>query len=467
MSSPAFCIGIYHGVNPTPSYPATVYLNRGLARNSFNNPMNDAPTVISTSILISSSTSELSYLRGPTANPTNISGYMNSIQNMNTNRCDYAKKCGGCRFINESYQKSLEYKQDYICKLLKQFGRIEDIIGMEQPYFYRNKVNATFGRDRKGNIISGQYMENTHKIIDKNRCLIEDEYADEIIAYIKSVLKSFKITVFDDRTKYGLLRHVLVRTAHETGEVMVVLVLNSPVLPSKNNFVKALVKKFDRIKTVVINVNDRQTSMVLGKRNINIYGKGYIEDILCGKCFRISPTSFYQINSMQTEILYGKAIEFAGLTGKESVFDAYSGIGTIGICASDHAKNVYCVELNPEAVRDAKENGKRNGVKNVRFVCDDAGKFMVKMAQDKEKVDVLFLDPPRSGSTNIFIRQVSVLRPRKIVYVSCGPESLARDLKMFQKIGYQVKKIQPVDMFPFTEREHVETVCLLSRKAQV
>ncbi len=386
---------------------------------------------------------------------------------MNTNRCDYAKKCGGCRFINESYQKSLEYKQDYICKLLKQFGRIEDIIGMEQPYFYRNKVNATFGRDRKGNIISGQYMENTHKIIDKNRCLIEDEYADEIIAYIKSVLKSFKITVFDDRTKYGLLRHVLVRTAHETGEVMVVLVLNSPVLPSKNNFVKALVKKFDRIKTVVINVNDRQTSMVLGKRNINIYGKGYIEDILCGKCFRISPTSFYQINSMQTEILYGKAIEFAGLTGKESVFDAYSGIGTIGICASDHAKNVYCVELNPEAVRDAKENGKRNGVKNVRFVCDDAGKFMVKMAQDKEKVDVLFLDPPRSGSTNIFIRQVSVLRPRKIVYVSCGPESLARDLKMFQKIGYQVKKIQPVDMFPFTEREHVETVCLLSRKAQV
>ena len=386
---------------------------------------------------------------------------------MNTNRCDYAKKCGGCRFINESYQKSLEYKQDYICKLLKQFGRIEDIIGMEQPYFYRNKVNATFGRDRKGNIISGQYMENTHKIIDKNRCLIEDEYADEIIAYIKSVLKSFKITVFDDRTKYGLLRHVLVRTAHETGEVMVVLVLNSPVLPSKNNFVKALVKKFDRIKTVVINVNDRQTSMVLGKRNINIYGKGYIEDILCGKCFRISPTSFYQINSMQTEILYGKAIEFAGLTGKESVFDAYSGIGTIGICASDHAKNVYCVELNPEAVRDAKENGKRNGVKNVRFVCDDAGKFMVKMAQDKEKVDVLFLDPPRSGSTNIFIRQVSVLRPRKIVYVSCGPESLARDLKMFQRIGYQVKKIQPVDMFPFTEREHVETVCLLSRKAQV
>ena len=383
---------------------------------------------------------------------------------MNTNRCDYAKKCGGCRFINESYQKSLEYKQDYICKLLKQFGRIEDIIGMEQPYFYRNKVNATFGRDRKGNIISGQYMENTHKIIDKNRCLIEDEYADEIIAYIKSVLKSFKITVFDDRTKYGLLRHVLVRTAHETGEVMVVLVLNSPVLPSKNNFVKALVKKFDRIKTVVINVNDRQTSMVLGKRNINIYGKGYIEDILCGKCFRISPTSFYQINSMQTEILYGKAIEFAGLTGKESVFDAYSGIGTIGICASDHAKNVYCVELNPEAVRDAKENGKRNGVKNVRFVCDDAGKFMVKMAQDKEKVDVLFLDPPRSGSTNIFIRQVSVLRPRKIVYVSCGPESLARDLKMFQKIGYQVKKIQPVDMFPFTEREHVETVCLLSKK---
>lgn len=381
--------------------------------------------------------------------------------------CNYAKKCGGCRFINESYQKSLEYKQEYIQKLLKQFGKVEKIIGMEQPYHYRNKVNATFGRDQKGNIISGQYMEHTHKIVDKDVCLIEDKYADEIITYIKSVLKSFKITVFDDKTKYGLLRHVLVRTAHETGEVMVVLVLNSPVLPSKNNFVKALVKKFDRIKTIVINVNDRQTSMVLGKRNINIYGKGYIEDILCGKHFRISPTSFYQINSVQTEVLYGKAIEFAGLTGQESVFDAYSGIGTIGICVSDDAKSVYCVELNADAVKDAKENAKRNGVKNVRFVCDDAGKFMVKMAREKEKVDVLFLDPPRSGSTDVFIRQVSVLRPEKIVYVSCGPESLARDLKMFQRIGYQVKKIQPVDMFPFTEREHVETVCLLSRKAQV
>ena len=169
--------------------------------------------------------------------------------------CNYAKKCGGCRFINESYQKSLEYKQEYIQKLLKQFGKVEKIIGMEQPYHYRNKVNATFGRDQKGNIISGQYMEHTHKIVDKDVCLIEDKYADEIITYIKSVLKSFKITVFDDKTKYGLLRHVLVRTAHETGEVMVVLVLNSPVLPSKNNFVKALVKKFDRIKTIVINVN--------------------------------------------------------------------------------------------------------------------------------------------------------------------------------------------------------------------
>ncbi len=378
--------------------------------------------------------------------------------------CSYAKKCGGCRFINESYQKSLEYKQEYIQKLMKQFGKVEKIIGMEQPYHYRNKVNATFGRDRKGNIISGQYMEHTHKIVDKDMCLIEDEYADEIIVYIKSVLKSFKITVFDDRTKYGLLRHVLVRTAHETGEVMVVLVLNSPVLPSKNNFIKALVKKFDRIKTVVINVNDRQTSMVLGKRNINIYGKGYIEDVLCGKRFRISPTSFYQINSLQTEVLYSKAIEFAELTGKEAIFDAYSGIGTIGICASDYAKEVYCVELNPDAVRDAKENAKRNGVKNVRFVCDDAGKFMIKMAQDKEKVDVLFMDPPRSGSTEVFIRQVSVLRPKKVVYVSCGPESLARDLKLFQRIGYQVKKMQPVDMFPFTEREHVECVTLLQRK---
>ena len=333
---------------------------------------------------------------------------------------------------------------------------------MKEPYHYRNKVHHAFSRDKKGNIISGQYKESSHTIVDIDRCLIEDEYADEIISYIKSVIKSFKIKTYDEKTGYGLLRHVLIRTAHSSGQVMVVLVAASPVFPSKNNFVKALVSKFDRIKTVVLNVNDRYTSMVLGDRNINLYGKGYIEDVLCGKRFRISPSSFYQINSVQTEKLYNLAIEQAGINKSDVVIDAYSGIGTIGIIASENAGTVHCVELNKAAVRDAIINAKLNHAENIEFVCKDAGDYMVSLAQKHFKADVLIMDPPRSGSTKKFIDQISILGPERVVYISCNPETLKRDLKYFITKKYQVIKAMPVDMFPFTE--DVETCCLLSRK---
>lgn len=378
-----------------------------------------------------------------------------------TQICKYHKKCGGCSYIESEYAKTLNIKQRYVENLLGQYCKVSKIIGMENPYYYRNKVHAAFGRDRKGNVISGIYEEDSHRIINIDKCMIENELADEMIGYIKSLLKSFKIKVYDEDTGFGLLRHILIRTGHVTGQVMVVLVLSSPILPSKNNFAKVLKEKFPQIATIVINVNDKKTSMVLGERDIVIYGKGYIEDILCGKKYRISPQSFYQINSVQTEVLYQKAVEFAGLKGNERVIDAYSGIGTIGMTVSDYAKEVLCVELNQSAVKDAIANAKANQVKNVRFVCDDAGRFMVKMAEQGQKADVVLMDPPRAGSDEKFLSSIVKLGPEKVVYVSCNPETLARDLRYLVKKGYEVTRACPVDMFPFSG--HIETIVALHR----
>lgn len=241
---------------------------------------------------------------------------------------------------------------------------------------------------------------------------------------------------------------------------MVVLVLASPILPSKNNFVKALRKKHPNITTVVLNVNDKKTSMVLGDRNITLYGKGFIEDKLCGCTFRISPGSFYQVNPVQTELLYEKAIHEAHLTGRERIIDAYCGTGTIGIIAAKNAGEVIGVELNRDAIRDAVTNAKRNDIRNIRFYNDDAGKFMVEMAQNGEKADVVIMDPPRTGSDEAFLSSVVKLAPERVVYVSCGPETLARDLKYLTKHGYAVKRATPYDCFPFTS--HIETVCCLT-----
>ena len=282
------------------------------------------------------------------------------------------------------------------------------------------------------------------------------------IAAVLGLKSSFRIKTYDEDTGYGLLRHVLVRRGFFTDEIMVVIVIGSPIFPSKNNFVKALRKKYPQITTVVLNVNDKKTSMVLGERDIVIYGKGYIRDTLCGCTFRISPQSFYQVNPVQTEILYKTAIEYAGLGRKETVIDAYCGIGTIGLVAAKRAKNVIGVELNPDAVRDARINAKENKITNARFYQGDAGEFMENMAENGEHADVVFMDPPRTGSDKKFMSSVIKLNPSRIVYISCGPETLARDLEYLTKHGYDVRKIQPVDMFNFTD--HCENICLLTKK---
>lgn len=375
--------------------------------------------------------------------------------------CPYAKKCGGCDYQGIPYEEQLKKKEGNVKNLLKPFVKVNPIVGMENPYNYRHKVHAVFDCVAKGKIIAGVYKKNSHEVVDIERCQIEVEEADVIIRDIKDLLKSFKIKTYDEDTGYGLLRHVLVRKGYATDEIMVVLVLASPILPSKNNFVKAIRKNHPNISTVVINVNEKKTSMVLGERNIVVYGKGYIEDKLCGCTFRISPNSFYQVNPKQTENLYAKAIECAQLTGKEKVIDAYCGTGTIGIIASKSAKEVLGVELNRDAIKDAITNAKRNEVKNIRFINDDAGKYMVSMAEKKETADVVIMDPPRSGSDEAFLSSVVKLAPMRVVYVSCNPETLARDVKYLTKKGYKVVEATPYDMFPMTA--HIECVVSLKR----
>lgn len=375
--------------------------------------------------------------------------------------CKAAKKCGGCQYQGIPYEKQLQDKQKAVRQLMQPFCKTAGITGMKDPYHYRNKVHAVFARKKDGTIISGVYEEGTHRVVPVETCQIEDEKADAIINDIRGLLKSFKIKIYNEDTGYGLLRHVLIRRGFSTGEIMVVLVLGSPVMPSKNNFVKALRKLHPEITTVVLNVNDKRTSMVLGDRETTIYGKGYIEDVLCGLKFRISSKSFYQINPVQTEKLYGKAMELAGLSGTERVIDAYCGIGTIGMVAAKFAKEVIGVELNPDAVRDAVKNAKHNQMKNIRFYQEDAGRFMEKMAALGEKADVVFMDPPRSGSTEQFMKSVVTLAPKKIVYISCDPQTQARDLKYLTRYGYKAMGAYPYDMFPFTK--HAENIVLLTK----
>ena len=372
--------------------------------------------------------------------------------------CPVSRRCGGCQHLDVPYEEQLKKKQGDMQRLLGQFCKVYPIKGMDNPFHYRNKVHAVFGF-RKGEAVSGVYEAGTHNLVPVESCMIEDEKADEIIGTIRGMLKSFKIRTYDEDTGYGLLRHVLVRRGFATGEIMVVLVTASPILPSRNNFVKAHREKHPEITTIVQNINGRGTSMVLGDKEHVLYGSGYIEDVLCGCRFRISPKSFYQVNPVQTEYLYSKAIELAGLTGKETVLDAYCGIGTIGIIAGSHAKQVIGVELNADAVRDAVQNAKCNQVDNIRFYCNDATKFMCQMAEAGDTVDVVFMDPPRTGSTEEFIRAVAAVRAKRVVYVSCGPETLARDLAVFGRVGYQAKGAYPVDLFPMTG--HVESVIMM------
>ena len=376
--------------------------------------------------------------------------------------CPVAAKCGGCQLTRLSYAEQLQWKQQRVTELLDGICEVRPILGMDDPFHYRNKVHAVLSVDKAGKPISGVYAMGTHRVVPVRHCLIEDRRADRIIQTIVAMLPAYKLRIYNEYTHRGFLRHILIRTGHVTGQIMVVLVATSLEFPGKKAFVQELIQRHPEITTVVLNCNQRETSMVLGTKEITLYGEGYMEDELCGKRFRISPQSFYQVNAKQCEVLYRTAIDAAQLTGAETLLDAYCGTGTIGLCASDGCKQLIGVELNADAIRDAKENARRNGVENARFLCDDAGRFMQKLAKEGNAPDVVMMDPPRAGSDQKFLQSLLMLKPKRVVYVSCNPETLARDLRVLVDGGYRAEWATPVDMFPGTE--HVETVVLLSHK---
>lgn len=382
------------------------------------------------------------------------------IDKMIKEKCPFVDKCGACHMGQTSYEEELVEKKKFVEKCIGKYCKVNDVAGMYYPFHYRNKVHAVFGR-HKDEVISGTYASGTHTIVPIQDCLIEDAQASAIVKTVTELIKSFKLWVYNEDTGRGLMRHILIRKGMSTKQIMVVLVTASPEFPHKNNFVAELRKRHPEITTIVQNINNQDTTFVLGEKNVPLYGEGYIEDVLCGLRFRISPNSFYQVNAAQTQVLYKKAIAAAGLTGKETVIDAYCGIGTIGMAMASKAGKVIGIELNKNAVKDARANAKRNQLQNIRFIAADATQCMMQMAEEHEKVDIVVMDPPRSGSTEEFIQAVSELAPKKVVYVSCNPETLGRDLEWFKKKGYKAQEAWPVDMFGWTE--HVECVVALER----
>ena len=344
--------------------------------------------------------------------------------------------------------------------MLGRYCRVSPIIGMENPLHYRTKVSAAFGFSR-GQVISGIWQSSGAKIAKTDSCSLEDERAERIVAAIKKLLPSFRLKTYDEQSGEGFLRFVTIRIGKQTGEILVTLGTGRGAYPAVKNFVQALVKQCPEITTITRNISCDRLNLLLGKEETVLYGDGFITDRLCGYDFKISARSFFQVNPTQTEKLYSTAVDFAALTGEETVIDAYCGVGTIGIIASNKAKSVIGAEQNTDAAKNAAENAALNGVKNYRVVNADAGEFMEEMAKAGESADVVFTDPPRAGCSKQFLKSLVTLAPNKIVYVSCNPETLARDLYFLTKNGYKAEKIQPVDMFPYTK--HVECVVQLQQ----
>ncbi|MDD2376015.1 MAG: 23S rRNA (uracil(1939)-C(5))-methyltransferase RlmD [Clostridia bacterium] len=376
-------------------------------------------------------------------------------------KCPHFYQCGGCQMQHMSYEGQCIFKQNIVNNLLDKYCEVNKIIGMEKPYNYRNKVHSTFAFNKKKKIISGFYEESTHNVISIDKCMIQDSRADNIISSIREMLKSFKIRPYDEDTNTGLIRHILIKVGFDSKQIMIVLVVSTPIFPGKNNFIKVLLQKHPEISTVVLNINNRNTSMILGDYEKVLYGKGFIEDTLCGCTFQISPKSFYQINPIQTEILYNKVIEMSEFIGNETVIDTYCGIGTISLIMSKKVKKVLGVELNKDAIKDAIQNAKRNNIINVNFFNADSGDFITDLVIKKETVDVVIMDPPRNGSDEKFLSALVSLMPKKVIYISCNPVTLERDISYLTSHNYKVTAIQPVDMFPQTN--HIECVVKLEK----
>ena len=375
--------------------------------------------------------------------------------------CRCFKRCGGCQ-LQEPYAEQLRRKQEKAERMLSKFAPVNPILAAEEPCWYRCKVQNVYGRGRGGEIISGIFQSTGQKMVAVDDCMLEDRRAAPIVQTLKKLMRDLKIQPYDLRTGSGLLWHTLIRTSASTGEVMLVLVTASAMLPAKKHLISALQTAHPELTTIVQNICPDGLPLTLGERSITLAGKGYIEDVLCGCRFRISPASFYQVNPAQTEKLYSYAVRAAEIRTGVSVIDAYCGTGTIGMICAKQGADVIGVELNRSASRDAVENAKRNQLETIRFCNEDAGKFMQRMAKEGGSCDVLLMDPPRAGASAAFLHAAAALRPARIVYISCRIETLERDLKQLTHDGYRVTDIQPVDMFPHTTG--IETVCVLQRK---
>lgn len=384
-------------------------------------------------------------------------------------KCKVARQCGGCQIQELSYEAQLAFKQNKVKNNLEHIGKIDSssyemctIIGMDEPYHYRNKAQFPVGIDKEGNIVTGFYAGRTHSIIPCDDCAIGDDINKEILSIIKAHMKQYKIKPYDEVKNTGLVRHILIRKGFTTGEIMVCIIINGTELKASDKLVERL-SQINGMKSISLNINKEQTNVIMGKTVINIFGEGYITDYIGDVKFRISPLSFYQVNPIQTKQLYGKALEFASLTGNETVFDLYCGVGTISLFLAKSAKMVYGVEIVPEAIDDARKNAELNGIDNAKFFVGKAEEVVPKMYKEQGiTADVVVVDPPRKGCDEKLLETMIQMNPERIVYVSCDSATLARDLKYLGENGYEVKKVQAVDMFPHSV--HVETVVLLSLK---
>ncbi len=392
-------------------------------------------------------------------------GHIKKLYNLSKDRikleCPVASACGGCTFQNATYEYELAFKKKKVEDALKRIGgldvKINEIIGMENPSNYRNKIQVPFGKENH-HVVYGFYKANTHKIIPIKKCAIEDELASPILMDIASLMDSMHIEPYHEDSRNGTIRHVLIRTSHTTREVMVVLITNAKTFPSRNNFVKALTSKHPEIKSVVQNINLRDTNVILGEKEEVLFGKPFISDSLLGIEFHISSKSFFQVNPVQCEKLYQKALEFANLNKDDEVLDAYAGVATIGAICAKHVKKVTSVELVHEAVMNAKDNIKRNNISNMEVIEADCTKYLL---ENDKHFDVVIMDPPRKGSTPEFLNALKKSKPSKIVYISCEPSTLARDLKILSDT-YQINNVSCVDMFP--RSFHIETIVLLVKR---
>ena len=382
--------------------------------------------------------------------------------------CTTYQRCGGCNLRHMKYKETLELKknmvQNLVDKSLKTKLIVKDTIGMEKPYHYRNKAQYPVGYNKNGEMVTGVYAKRSHEIIEINACGIQMPISEQIAKFILQWIKENGISAYNEKTGNGQLRHIIVKIGLHTGEVMCILVTNEKDLPNETKLVEALKQKFPEIKTIVKNINNKNTNVILGNKNYILYGNGYIQDKLGEFVFTISPLSFYQINPVQTEILYNLAIQKADLQKEDIVLDLYCGIGTIGTFASPQVKQVYGIEVVEQAIKDAKENAKINQIQNMQFYCGEVEEILEKVLQKENMVpNVVFVDPPRKGLDEVTIQNIRKLKPKRLIYISCNPATLMRDLKQLEE-EYDIRELQPVDMFPFTS--HIETVTLLTLKNQ-